>query len=107
MDIANLFRRRKELRSKSRHRVIRTAWVRTEDDPLPSVGVLWDISEGGARLGIARPETLPNEVVVSLDRSDSVGVVCRVVWRAQDQVGLQFIARAESIQRLIKQEAAS
>jgi len=107
MSIAKLFRLRKELRAKSRHRVITTAWVRTKNDPLPSVGVLWDVSEGGARLAVAKPETLPEEVVISLDRSDSIGTACRVVWRSQEQVGLQFIARAEPIQRLIKQAATA
>jgi hypothetical protein len=107
MKVSQLFRLRNELRKDARHRVIRTAWIRTKDDPLPSVGVLWDISESGARLAVTRPEAIADELVMSLNREDRDGTVCRVVWRSDEQLGLQFVANAEPIQRLIKQQVTS
>src|SRR3954463_3158096 len=39
---------------------------RIAGDPLPFAGVLWDVSEAGARLSLANPEALPAELIISL-----------------------------------------
>ena len=75
MKIFNLFGNRTERRKSRRHGVIHTAWVRTATDPLPAVCVLWDVSDGGARLSVAQPEALPDTITITLKRDDAVGTV--------------------------------
>jgi hypothetical protein len=101
MRISSLFGRRTERRKRQRHRAITTAWVRVENDPLPLVGVLWDVSEGGACLAVAKPEELPDRLTLLLERDDTHGTICRVAWRTKEQVGLQFVENADPIRRLI------
>jgi hypothetical protein len=96
---------RADRRKSPRHQVIKTAWMRTKHDPLPSVCVLWDVSEGGARLAVARPEAVPDDLTIALNRDDKVGTACRVVWRSKEQVGLEFIANADPIRGFIRQAA--
>jgi len=101
----SLFGNRTERRKSGRRGVIHTAWVRTASDPLPAVGVLWDVSDGGARLSVAQPEALPGTVTITLKRDDTVGTVCRIAWRNQDQIGIEFVSNADPIRNLIKQTA--
>src|SRR6185295_10311056 len=91
MKLFSLFGNRSERRESRRHGVIHTAWVRTASDPLPFVCVLWDVSDGGARLSVAQPEALPDTVTVTLKREDTAGTVCRVAWRDRDQIGIEFL----------------
>ena len=53
MSILDFFRDRTEQRRHARHKVVTTAWLRLKDDTIPFVCVLWDVSEGGARLTVA------------------------------------------------------
>ena len=98
---------RVERRKSPRHPVIKTAWMRTRHDPLPSVCVLWDVSEGGARLAVARPEAVPDDLTIALDRNDTVGTACRVVWRSREQIGLEFTANPDPIRGFIRQAASA
>lgn len=106
MGLFDLFRRPAERRKNPRHTVIATAWIRLKDNPLPFVCVLWDVSEGGARLAVAKPEAVSDELNLVLDRDDTRGTVCRVIWRSKEQIGLQFVENAEPIRRLITQDMA-
>jgi hypothetical protein len=105
MKIFSLFGNRAERRKSRRHGVIHTAWVRTATDPLPAVCVLWDVSFGGARLSVAQPEALPETITITLKRDEAVGTVCRIAWRNQDQIGIEFVSNADPIRDLIKQTA--
>ena len=102
MKILNLFGSRAERRKSRRQGVIHTAWVRTANDPLPFVCVLWDVSDGGARLSVAQPEALPDTITITLKRDDAVGTVCRIAWRNRDQIGIEFVSNADPIRNLIK-----
>jgi hypothetical protein len=56
--------------------------------------VLWDISAGGARLRAAHSNFLPN--VFHLDQGQAAARrPCRVVWRNEGQLGVQFIEDSE------------
>jgi hypothetical protein len=105
MKIFSLFGHRTERRKSRRQGVIHTAWVRTETDPLPAVCVLWDVSDGGARLSVAQPESLPDTITITLKRNDAVGTVCRIAWRNRDQIGIEFVSNADPIRDLIKHTA--
>lgn len=105
MSIFRLFGSRVERRKSRRHGVIHTAWVRTGNNPVPAVAVLWDVSEGGARLSVSHPDALPDRLTITLKREDAMGTVCRVAWRDRDQIGIEFVSNPDPIRILIKQTA--
>lgn len=106
MKLFGLFSFRTEKRKSHRHGVIHTAWVRIANDPLPTVCVLWDVSEGGARLSVANPAALPERLTITLKREDTIGTLCRVVWRDREHIGVQFVTGADPLRDLIKQTGA-
>jgi hypothetical protein len=98
----------REQRRHPRHGIISTAWIRIADDPVPHVCVLWDISEGGARLSVTDMARVPNEFLLVLERDAPRGTSCRVAWRRQDQIGLEFIDHADwKLHDLIRHKAAA
>jgi hypothetical protein len=58
----------------------------------PSVDcVIWDISEGGARLAVALPlADLPHQFTLKLFKDGSVQRNCQVVWMDKRFVGVKF-----------------
>jgi hypothetical protein len=69
--------------------------------------VLWDISEGGARLSVTDMARVPNEFLLVLERDAPRGTSCRVAWRRHDQIGLEFIDHADwKLHDLIRQKAS-
>ena len=62
----------------------------------PSVDcVVWDISDGGARLAIARPlADLPRHFILNLFRDETVQRHCEVVWMDRRFVGVKFTESA-------------
>jgi hypothetical protein len=97
----------REKRRHPRHGIISTAWLRIDGDPVPHVCVLWDISEGGARLSVTDMATVPNKFLLLLERDARRGTSCRVVWRRHDQIGLEFIDHADpSFRDLIRRRTA-
>jgi hypothetical protein len=53
----------------------------------PLACFVWDISESGARLKLAQPVDLPSTVTILIGNVRKSG---RVVWRRDDQVGIEF-----------------
>jgi hypothetical protein len=52
---------------------------------------LWDISESGARIAAPRTNFLPPAFDLLLAKDGSSRRVCRVVWRNEGHVGVQFV----------------
>jgi len=102
MKIFDLLRSRIEQRKQPRHNIIATAWLRSKSDPIPFVCVVWDISEGGARLTVANLAVIPDEFCLLSARDASSGTACRVAWRSDGQIGIQFLDKADPILRLVK-----
>lgn len=63
--------------------------VTTPDGPLRDCVVL-DISEGGARLEIDPPDEALQEFTIVFSPTGHPCRLCRVVWRANKQVGVEF-----------------
>jgi hypothetical protein len=63
-------------------------------DQNPSVDcVIWDISEGGARLAVGLPMSdLPQHFTLNLFTDESVQRQCEVVWMDRRFVGVKFTA---------------
>jgi PilZ domain len=54
--------------------------------------VIWDMSDGGARLAIARPSVdLPHTFILVLFKNASIHRTCEVVWTDARYVGVKFI----------------
>jgi hypothetical protein len=58
----------------------------------PSVGcVIWDISQGGARLTVEHPlADLPHHFILNLFKDGSVKRDCEVIWIDMRFVGVKF-----------------
>ena len=84
-----------DLRKNKRKRTRHAAWINLGDHCPPVRCVLWDISDGGARLTAARNvEDLPDRF--SLVLIDAVERGCRVVWRKGRFLGVAFVAVSQS-----------
>jgi hypothetical protein len=87
--------RLREERKTSRIPARRSATVSFGPETPPVTCVIWDISEGGARLAIARPSAdLPRHFTLNLYKDGSVQWTCEVVWIDARFVGVKFIGGA-------------
>ncbi len=105
MGLRNLFKPRRERRKHPRQAVIETAWMRMDREPSPFVCVIWDISEGGARVAVANLDAISAEFTLMLKRDATCGTRCRVAWRTDEQIGIEFLEDAHSILHAIEQAA--
>ena len=84
--------RHREARKSLRRFTRRAAAVSFGAETQPVNCVIWDISEGGARLAIAFPTTdLPLHFALNLVRDGSVQKRCEVVWTDSRFVGVKFV----------------
>jgi hypothetical protein len=63
-----------------------------EEPAMPCV--IWNISEGGARLAVARSTDLPRHFTLSLHKDGSAQHACEVVWTDSRFVGVKFAQKA-------------
>ena len=87
---------RREQRRGRREPMRHAAWIRCDSIPNPMTCVVWDLSEGGARLRAAQPQALPQVFTLVLDRQGKASRPCRVVWRKQSAIGVKFIHADEA-----------
>ena len=86
------------MRSEKRKHVRKTmryaAWVQ-DGETTPQSCVLADISDTGARLEVEKPDDVPELFTLLLSgQANSARRRCRVKWRTEDQVGVEFEGRA-------------
>ncbi len=62
--------------------------------PIPCV--LWDVSEGGARITAAHSNILPDMFVLLLNKATNEQRHCQVVWRRKPHIGIKFIEAGEA-----------
>jgi hypothetical protein len=67
------------------------AWIGLADGATQIPCVLWDISESGARIAAPRMKGLPAAFNLLLNKDGSAQRVCRVVWRNNSYMGVQFV----------------
>jgi PilZ domain len=85
--LTRLPKQRKSVRRFTR----RTATVTFGSEVPPVACVIWDISDGGARLAIARTTTdLPHHFTLNLYKDGSLKWGCEVVWTDSRFVGVKF-----------------
>jgi PilZ domain len=91
-DIAEYEAMREELRKHRRQKLHYNAYVDLCDGmPVPACRLV-DVSEHGAQLTLASAADLPDQFVLLLAESGKVRRQCRVAWRSEKQLGVQFVA---------------
>lgn len=79
-------------RKDRRLRMRRYAEVVTGPRATPVKCVVWDISDGGARLAVARPiMSLPPRFALHFDGSRRVRRTCEIVWTDAQFIGVKFV----------------
>jgi PilZ domain len=56
-------------------------------------GIVWDISDRGAKLIVSSLTDLPDTFKMLLVSEPSVRYECQVVWRSAGQIGIEFLPR--------------
>lgn len=84
-------RPREQRKTKRTHRR-QAAWVVLDGGGAKISCVLWDISEGGARLAAAHGNALPDVFGLFLTKDGKSRRFCQVVWRRGGQLGIRFVA---------------
>jgi PilZ domain len=83
--------RGREQRKSKRTQRRNAAWIVLSRDGARIPCVLWDISDGGARIAAARASALPDVFCLLLTANGKSRYFCRVVWRKNGQIGVAFI----------------
>jgi hypothetical protein len=82
-------RRSRESRRSRRTPKRQGAWIGYQGGRIPCV--IWDQSSDGARIAAPRSKKLPDTFTLLLSRDGKSRRFCRVAWRSDTQVGIQFI----------------
>jgi hypothetical protein len=83
-----------EQRRKPRKPLRHTVWVQVRGEK-PTGAVMSDISDSGARLDVREPDGIPDRFIMLLSKNGQARRMCRVVWRSDRQLGVQFEKHAE------------
>lgn len=90
-----MFRSNLDTRNSERKKMRRAAWIAYGASPTPVSCVVWDLSDGGARLTAAHSGVLPDVFVLFLAADAKSYRFCRVRWRKKPYLGVQFIPPGE------------
>lgn len=72
------------------------AWIDVGDGSQPRSCTVLDVSEDGARVMVASPVELPKEFWLVLSKDRTRRRHCRMVWRSDTQVGVQYLGAVQS-----------
>lgn len=72
------------------------AWISYGASTTPIPCVLWDVSDGGARITAAHSNILPDTFVLILNKATNAHRFCQVVWRRKPHIGIKFIEPSEA-----------
>jgi PilZ domain len=85
-------RQPREKRKSPRHPMRRAAELVFGEQAPPVHCVVWDMSDGGARLAVAHPlSSLPRTFTLVLYKNGSIRRNCEVVWTDTHYVGVKFV----------------
>lgn len=82
---------RSEQRKSARKRLHYPAGLETGDGSAVHECLVWDISGTGAKITLQMPAELPDQVTLLLSRCGSARRLCRIVWRTDLQIGVEFV----------------
>ena len=75
----------------SRRTVTYPAFIDLGDGSPAVQCTLCDASQEGAQLAVADPNSVPDEFILALSSDGAARRRCRVTWRTEDQVGVEFL----------------
>jgi hypothetical protein len=78
-----------ENRKFNRRSIDLVVYIDTFDGP-PVRGELLDLSQGGVRLKVSDPNSLPDQFMLIL--SDKLRRWSRIAWRSTDEIGVEFVS---------------
>jgi hypothetical protein len=82
-----------ERRSGPRKAVDYPVFIDAGDGSAMRHGIVWDISDGGAKLIVSTLTNVPDKFTMLLASEPSVRYACQVVWRSDGQIGIEFLSR--------------
>ena len=91
-----------EKRKNLRRLVSYPAFLDLGDDRPAVKCALCDASQEGAQLAVANPEALPDEFILALSSDGAARRRCRVTWRAEDSVGVEFLKDLKTGARAVR-----
>lgn len=80
-----------EKRKNLRRTVTYPAFIDLGDGSPTRECTLCDASQEGAQLAVADPNSLPNEFILALSADGAARRRCRVMWRTEKQIGVEFL----------------
>jgi PilZ domain len=95
-----------EKRKNPRRLVSYPAFIDLGDDRPAVKCALCDASQEGAQLAVADPAALPDEFILALSSDGAARRRCRVTWRAEDSIGVQFLKDVKNGARAIRRPVA-
>jgi hypothetical protein len=95
-----------EKRRNPRRLVSYPAFIDLGDDRPAVKCALCDASQEGAQLAVADPAALPDEFILALSSDGAARRRCRVTWRAEDSIGVQFLKDVKNGARAVRRPVA-
>ena len=95
-----------EQRKKTRKPLRHLVWLQIGTG-LSSSATMSDVSDTGARLDVQEPAGIPDHFVLLLSENGHARRFCRVVWRSEHQLGVQFERPKEPGEQVRELEAGT
>jgi hypothetical protein len=95
-----------EKRRNPRRSITYPAFIDLGDDRPALECTLCDASQEGAQLAVADPDGLPDEFILALSSDGAARRRCRVMWRAEYSVGVEFLKDLQKGARAIRPPVA-
>ena len=80
-------------RKADRRTIDQPCWIDAGPGQPPHKGHLCNVSQSGAKLICGDPVSLPVEFILYMTHDGSVGRKCKVMRRANNEIGLNFVSR--------------
>lgn len=81
----------REKRGTTRHDVTYRSWLKYGVDPVLVPCRMNDISATGARVSVQASAEVPDIFVLQLSQTGRTYRPCRVAWRTEDEIGVEFL----------------
>jgi len=82
-------------RKHKRKAISKDGWIASPAGEAIHGCVMVDVSPGGARLWMETTRSTPNEFVLWLTPSGGVQRPCKIRWRTENEIGVQFLSKHE------------
>ena len=80
-----------EKRKSPRRSISYPALIDRGTDQAPIECMFCDASQNGAQLTVADPNSVPDEFILALSSDGAARRRCRVVWRTENQIGVEYL----------------